>query len=242
MSYHISVVIPAYNEAELLPHCLKALQKQSRPADTLYVIDNNSTDATKKIAASYGAIVISEPMQGICAATYRGFEAAVQHNGIMLRCDADCRPDTNWIEHIEGVFQKTPGIQALTGPGVAYDVTRLKTTMIDLFYMRPYFFFVRLALGCTPLFGSNFAITASAWKKARHETHLRTHQNIHDDIDISYHIKGAIIYEDTLKMPISARPFNSKRLMLKRYMAGFRSIIIHWPEQAPWKNIRYHKS
>lgn len=235
MSLHISVVIPAFNEAAMLPLCLEALQNQSRPADIIYVVDNNSTDNTKNIAERFGAIVILEPEQGICNATYTGLESAVKHNDLLLRCDADCRPMKNWIERIELAFKKYPDVHAITGPGTAYDVSRPKAIMIDKLYMKPYFFFVRLALGYTPLFGSNFAITASAWKKARYETHLQTHQNIHDDIDISYHLKGGIMYDESFVMPISARPFKSKRSMVKRYIAGFRSIFIHWPEQAPWK-------
>ncbi len=235
MPYHISVVIPAFNEAAMLPYCLEALQNQSRLADAIYVVDNNSTDETKKIAERFGVIVIPEPLQGICAATYRGLETAVKHEGLILRCDADCRPQENWIEQVEQLYQNHPGIHVVTGPGVAYDVSRLKANIIDKLYMKPYFFFVRFAVGYTPLFGSNFAITASAWEKAHHGTHLLTHQNIHDDIDISYHVKGTIMYDNSLAMPISARPFKSKRLLVKRYIAGFRTIFIHWPKQAPWK-------
>lgn len=241
MSYHVSVVIPAFNEAAMLPRCLRALQNQSRPADAIYVVDNNSTDDTKEIAQRYGAIVVAEKVQGICASTHTGLEAATKHNGLILRCDADCRPDERWIEQVEEVFNNHPDIHAVTGPGIAYDVSRPKAALIDLLYMKPYFLFVRRALGYTPLFGSNFGITAVAWKQASATTHLRSHQNIHDDIDLSYHIKGTIEYVESLKMPISARPFRSIRSMVERYKAGFRSIFIHWPEQAPWKNIRNNK-
>lgn len=238
MSHHISVVIPAFNEAALLPHCLRALQNQSRPADVIYVIDNNSTDETKTIAMSFGAIIIPESVQGICASTYTGLDAAMQHDGLILRCDADCRPSENWIEQVEEVFERHPSTHAVTGPGIAYDTSPLKATLIDFLYMKPYFALVRLALGYTPLFGSNFGITATAWKHTRSTTHLPSHQNIHDDIDLSYHIKGEIEYVDNLKMPISARPFLSVRSLIIRYQAGFRSIFIHWPEQAPWKRIK----
>jgi hypothetical protein len=36
-------------------------------------------------------------------------------------------------------------------------------------------------------------------------------------------------------MPISARPFRSLPKLIRRYKIGFKSIFIHWPEQAPWK-------
>lgn len=44
-------------------------------------------------------------------------------------------------------------------------------------------------------------------------------------------------YRKNLRMPISARPFRSPHKMPGRYMAGFRSVFLHWPEQAPWKRF-----
>lgn len=236
MTNHISVVIPAYNEEDMIKPCLDALTNQSRQPDIIYVVDNNSTDQTKKIAEKYSSVVIvPESIQGICASTHTGFEVAAQHNGIILRCDADCRSERDWIEKVERVLTENPDADAVTGPGVAYDVGAIKAALINYLYMKPYFTLVKLALGHKPLFGSNFGIRAGAWKQASASTHLKMHQNIHDDIDISYHVKGEIIYADTIRMPISARPFKSPASMIKRYVAGFRSIFIHWPEQAPWQ-------
>ena len=235
MHNHISVVVPAYNEAEMIETCFEALSSQSRQPDVVYVIDNNSTDQTRDVAEKYDAVVVSEPIQGICAATHAGFEAASQHNGIILRCDADCRPNRDWIEKVEAIFDANPGAAAVTGPGEAYDVGMIKAALIDFLYMKPYFVFVKFALGRKPLFGSNFGIRSEAWKHISASTHLRMRQNIHDDIDISYHIKGSILFSEDIKMPISARPFKSVKSLIKRYAAGFRSILIHWPEQAPWK-------
>lgn len=236
MPNHISVVIPTYNEEGMIEACLLALQKQTRQPNIIYIVDNNSTDHTIDIARSHDKVVIvTERLQGICAATDKGLNLAVAHNGLILRCDADCRPQHDWIETIEQAFDANPNVVAITGPGVAYDTGRIQALLIKWFYMKPYFFFVRLALKQTPLFGSNYGIRAAAWKKAQSKTHLRSHQNIHDDIDLSYHLAGSILYLPNLRMPISARPFRSLRSMVKRYIAGFRSIFIHWPEQGPWK-------
>ena len=237
-SPHISVVIPAYNERYFLSHCLDALSRQTVMPDVVYVVDNNSTDGTADIARKYSFVqLLQEPIQGICAATKTGLDTASAHDGIILRCDADCRPEADWVERILGVFGHDPAVDAATGPGRAYDCPRLLRQIIDVAYMKPYFFFTGLALGRPPLFGSNFAIRSDAWRKISNSTHLRTHQNIHDDIDISYHLvaQGHIVYDGTIVMPISARPFKSFRGMINRFVVGFRSIFIHWPEQAPWQ-------
>ena len=62
MSQKISVIIPAYNEEESLPHVLNDL-----PQDRLHqiiVVDNRSTDRTAEVARENGATVIYEKRQG----------------------------------------------------------------------------------------------------------------------------------------------------------------------------------
>lgn len=235
---HISVVVPAYNEQEYIRHCLDALSRQTVQPDIIYIVDNNSTDATVQIAKEYPSVqVITEPVQGICAATKTGLDTAAKHDGIILRCDADSRPEATWVEKLSHTFEQNVHIAAITGPGVPYDTGRVGRLLFSYFYMKPYFFFTKLALGVKPLFGSNLAIRASSWKTISSQTHLAQHQDIHDDIDISYHLvdRGVMYYDKHLRMPISARPFRSPRTIPTRYAAGFRSIFLHWPSQAPWK-------
>lgn len=238
----ISIVVPVFNEQAYIRQCLDALMSQTIQPTAIYIVDNNSTDNTIEIATQYPKVkIITESVQGICAATKAGLDAAAKDGGLLLRCDADSRPQPQWIETILRSFQDNTRSVAITGPGAPYDAGRFGKLLFSIFYMKPYFFFTTLALGYTPLFGSNFAVKATAWKSVSRHTHLASHQNIHDDIDISYHLAGSgdIHYEEMLVMPISARPFRSPQKMPARYAAGFRSIFLHWPTQAPWR--RYLK-
>ncbi|MDH5789964.1 MAG: glycosyltransferase family 2 protein [Nitrospinota bacterium] len=73
MSQKISVIIPAYNEEESLPHVLNDL-----PQDRLHqliVVDNRSTDRTAEVARENGATVIYEKRQGYGRACLAGMEA-----------------------------------------------------------------------------------------------------------------------------------------------------------------------
>lgn len=233
----VSIVVPVFNEQKHMHAFLNCLMRQSRLADTIYIIDNNCTDDSIRIAQQYPDVtIISESVQGICAAVYTGLDAAAKSGGILIRCDADCRPESDWIERIIDDFGKDEDVVAVTGPGKAYDTGPIRSRLIDATYMKPYFRSVGLALGNTPIFGSNFALKAETWRVIASSVHLKQHQDIHDDIDISYHIadKGRTYYDNDLVMPMSARPFNSLKGMIKRYVIGFRSIFLHWPEQAPW--------
>lgn len=64
----VAVIIPALNEESSLPLVLGDLPDVGR----VIVVDNGSTDATAKVAAEAGAIVIREPRRGYGAACLRG--------------------------------------------------------------------------------------------------------------------------------------------------------------------------
>lgn len=57
----IDVMIITFNEALNLPHCLRALQGWTR---RIFVIDSGSTDETKAIAESFGAVFIHHAWEG----------------------------------------------------------------------------------------------------------------------------------------------------------------------------------
>jgi glycosyltransferase involved in cell wall biosynthesis len=59
----IAVLIPCHNEEHTIAAVVEAF-RAALPSATAYVYDNNSRDATKKIAGEAGAIVRNEPAQG----------------------------------------------------------------------------------------------------------------------------------------------------------------------------------
>ncbi|HBJ34691.1 MAG TPA: hypothetical protein DDZ51_08000 [Planctomycetaceae bacterium] len=71
----ISVIIPAYNRAQLLPATLRSLIHQTVPADEIIVVDDGSTDGTAEVAESFGnpVRVIRQANAGPGAARNRGF-------------------------------------------------------------------------------------------------------------------------------------------------------------------------
>ena len=49
----LSVVVPNYNHAELLPHCLDALLKQTLQPLEILVVDDGSTDGSVALIEGY---------------------------------------------------------------------------------------------------------------------------------------------------------------------------------------------
>ena len=95
----ISVVIPAYNEEQLLSKCLKSLTNQDfhLPFEII-VVDNNSRDKSNAIAQSFGVKVIKETNQGVVWARQKGLLQA--QGEIIAQADADCYYPSNWLSLI----------------------------------------------------------------------------------------------------------------------------------------------
>ena len=92
----ISIVVPAFNEEQLLPESLHRIKSSSTAfteagwTTELIVCDNNSTDRTADIAAVAGATVIFEPINQISRARNAG--AARATGDWLLFVDADSFP------------------------------------------------------------------------------------------------------------------------------------------------------
>jgi glycosyltransferase involved in cell wall biosynthesis len=114
-SPRFSVVIPAYNEAELLGSCLDSLQAQDfRDPYEIIVVDNNSTDATADLARSRGVSVVHEPKPGVCSARQSGTAAA--RGEIVVSTDADTTFGIDWLSRIDRTFRADPALVAVAGP------------------------------------------------------------------------------------------------------------------------------
>jgi glycosyltransferase involved in cell wall biosynthesis len=111
----LSVVIPAYNEAALLPACLRSLAAQDFAGSVeVIVVDNNSSDDTAAIARTMGATVVREPHPGVCRARQRGTLAT--RGDIVISTDADTTFDQGWLSRIEAAFRADPRRVAVAGP------------------------------------------------------------------------------------------------------------------------------
>jgi len=94
----LSFVIPAYNEAAWIEHCLECIAVSvdacSLQADTAFdveyiVVDNNSTDETALKAEQAGALVVFEAINQISRARNAGAQAASGDWLIFIDADSD---------------------------------------------------------------------------------------------------------------------------------------------------------
>lgn len=98
MSKRFSIIIPAYNESRLLPRLLESIRIAAIRYDIgsveIIVADNQSTDNTRQVAESMGAVVVSVEKRRIAAARNGGAAGATGEILCFIDADSQIHPDT----------------------------------------------------------------------------------------------------------------------------------------------------
>jgi len=223
----VSVVIPVKDDAEYLRRCLAALAAQTRAPREVVVVDNGSTDASRRVARRYGARLVRERRPGIPAAASRGYDAA--RGRVIARLDADSVPPRDWVARIDRAFARDRSLAALTGPGVFPALPRPLQVVAGIGYMRAYFRLFGLLLGQPPVFGSNLALRRRVWRRLRRRVH-RDDRRVHDDLDLGIHLAGMPVRLDPdLRVAVSARPLRSPVGMVRRVGMALWTLAQHPP-------------
>jgi glycosyltransferase involved in cell wall biosynthesis len=117
----VSVVVPVRDGGSALTELVRALEAQTLGRDRFEVIvaDDGSTDgATHGLATADGWLrVVGGPPRNSYAARNRGVRAA--RAGAIAFCDADCRPDPEWLER---------GVAALEEADLVAGMVRFQTS------------------------------------------------------------------------------------------------------------------
>lgn len=110
----VSVIIPTFNGASRIGHCLEALLPQvSAHNAEILVVNDGSTDKTAEVVERYPAVrLISQANTGPATARNRG---AVEAKGsIILFTDDDCVPMPDWLAAMLQPFED-PEVVAVKG-------------------------------------------------------------------------------------------------------------------------------
>jgi glucosyl-dolichyl phosphate glucuronosyltransferase len=117
----VSAVISTYNRCKLLPVALDALLRQEgeRVAYEIIIVDNNSTDQTRKVVESFIARghsnlrYVFEPRQGVSHARNLGIAHAVAP--IIAFADDDVVVSRDWVRTIKRAFDEHPKVDCIGG-------------------------------------------------------------------------------------------------------------------------------
>jgi glycosyltransferase involved in cell wall biosynthesis len=95
----VSIVIPVYNEEDVILSMLSSLADiQTKYRTELLVVNNNSTDQTRKILDDCGVYTLDEKKQGISYSRQTGLDNA--KGKFYLSADADSIYPISWVESL----------------------------------------------------------------------------------------------------------------------------------------------
>ena len=95
----VSIIIPVFNDNKSLRICLTALSGQTYPKDQyeIIVIDNNSKETVSDVTHDFEQVtLVHESQPGSYIARNKGLSVA--KGDIIAFTDADCVPDSEWLE------------------------------------------------------------------------------------------------------------------------------------------------
>lgn len=198
-SPEISVIIPAFNEQKYISNALSGLKSQSfRDFETI-VVDGGSTDSTVSLARKSAKVIVCKE-KGVSIARNRG--AKIARGRILLFLDADTLPSKDLLSSYHKIFEDSAVIAA-TGPVYPLEKTKRR---ISLGYSIVSVAFVKLSIlaGNPCIIGSNFAVRADKFRKARG---FAENFPTYEDWDLSGRIKvyGKVVYSDNASVYTSVR-------------------------------------
>jgi len=219
----ISLIIPAYNEANYIGACLDSV-RQNAPGKfkEIIVVDNASSDATAAVAARYPEVrVIHESRKGTGNARQTGAEAA--SGEILAYVDADTQVPKGWAEYIERTFSTDSRVVFLSGPyryRSQRGRSRYRIWILDaVWYVTPPVYWIVGFIGN----GGNCAMRADALRKVG--GHDRALAFYGDDTDLArrLHTVGKTLWRLNFNNYSSSRRFDQEGivLMLMTYMINY---------------------
>lgn len=187
----------------MLAACLRALARQTDPADEIIVVDNGSSDDTAAIAGSWpGVRVIPEPREGITFARNTGMDAA--RSQVIARIDADTLVTPGWAQAIRRAFTMDPPPAGLTGPAgfsrLSSDERVVGRTAYRLFRAVH-----ESMIGGPVMYGHNMALTRAAWWAIR-DIVTTGDSAVSEDVDVTLalrHTGRRIAYEPGMLVTIA---------------------------------------
>lgn len=215
----ISFVIPAYNEERHIAQCLQSISRglsSTTHRAEIIVVNNASTDHTKKIALSFPDVrVVDEPKKGITQARRAGFQTST--GDLIANIDADTIVPEGWLGTVMAEFNENEHLVALSGPFLYHDLPLHARTFVKLFYSAGFLVHLLnhhvLRRGAM-LQGGNFVVRRSALEQiGGYDTSIAFYG---EDTDIARRISqvGKVKWTFRLPMYASARRLKQEGIVI----------------------------
>jgi glycosyltransferase involved in cell wall biosynthesis len=242
----ISIIIPAYNEEEMIGGCLRAITEADESDSDLeiIVVNNASTDHTADVVSKFPQVkLVNEPQKGLTRARERG---RLESSGdILIYVDADTKIPKHLIRYIERKFRTDTKLVALSGPYKYHDwhwfgrlvLWMYHWTLVPLTQLLAN----RLLNKGSVFYGANFALRRNALERiGGFDTRLEFWS---EDTQIGRRLcaEGKVRFFHRAYTYTSARRFYEEGMLrvLLRYVMNFLwDVLFHRPFTRGYQDIR----
>src|ERR687895_1918690 len=227
----LTVIVPAFNEAETLGDTVRSLQRQTLSPDQILVVDDCSIDATAEVAESLGVSVLRPPENTGSKAGAQSFALDRVDTGLVMAIDADTTLAPDAMEKLFAAFAD-PEVVAACGFVLPRRVRTIWERGRYVEYMLAFSFFKRIqdSYG-KPLIASGcFSVYRTAELRAAGGWSTRT---MAEDMDLTWTMYRAghriRFVPDAVCYPIEPHDMDFLAKQLKRWSHGFvQNVRLHW--------------
>jgi biofilm PGA synthesis N-glycosyltransferase PgaC len=227
----LTVIVPAYNEAETIADTLRSLQAQTVAPDEVIVIDDCSTDRTGAVARSFGVRVLQPPANTGSKAGAQTFALASVETDLVMAIDADTTLAPDAVERLLPALDD-PGVAAACGFVLPRRVRSVWERGRYVEYMLAFSFFKRvqdhygkplISSGCFSIYRTADLRAAGGWST----------RTMAEDMDLTWTLyrddRKVRFVPEALCYPIEPHDLGFLRKQLRRWSHGFvQNVRLHW--------------
>ena len=230
-SASLTVIIPAFNEADSIGDTIRSLLAQTVLAESIIVVDDCSTDGTSDVAAALGVKVVRPPRNTGSKAGAQNFALPAVHTRYTMAIDADTTLAPDAIEKLLEKMSE-PGVSAACGFVIPRNVRTIWERGRYVEYMFAFTFYKQvqeyyekplIASGCFSMYRTDALVTHRGWG-------IRT---LAEDMDLTWSMyqtgEKIRFVPEAVCYPIEPHTFTFMSRQLKRWSHGFvQNVRLHW--------------
>lgn len=227
----VTVIVPAFNEADSVASTIRSLQYQSCPPREIIVVDDCSSDGTGNVARAMGVTVIRPPRNTGSKAGAQTFALRHVHTALTVAVDADTVLEPDALKRLLPAFEK-PGVAAACGFVVPQRVRSMWERGRYVEYLFAFTYYKQLqecygrpliASGCFSMYRTALLRVHGGW----------SNRTMAEDMDLTWRLyqggNEVRFVPEAVCYPIEPRTFNLMGKQLRRWSHGFiQNVRLHW--------------
>lgn len=227
----LTVIVPAYNEAESIGDTIRSLQAQTVAPAQIIVVDDCSTDDTGFVAAALGVKVVRPPANTGSKAGAQNFVLGSVETEYTMALDADTTLAPDAIEKLLAALQEE-NVGAACGFVIPRHVRTIWERGRYIEYLFAFTFYKQvqeyyekplIASGCFSMYRTSSLTAQGGWGT----------RTLAEDMDLTWSLYQAgeqvRFVPDAVCWPIEPHTFGFMSKQLRRWSHGFvQNVQLHW--------------